>query len=198
MSRGDATTDRRPHHGDFDILLGGYHAAPRRRRRRVRRPRRQMNRHSTLVCHLKRLVWALVGNFGRAGTTTPPNGLANLGRGDETGPSTRPRSTCASPKPRASSPSTPSRDAARLNLGEGSRARLATERGSQVVVVELSDRMQRGHISLPNGMGLGYPADDGLRRTGTPPNELTSTGMRDEYVGTPWHKSVPARVEPVG
>ena len=88
-------------------------------------------------------------------------------------------------------------DAARLNLGDGSRARLATERGSQEVVVELSDRMQRGHISLPNGMGLGHPGNGGVQRTGTPPNELTSTAMRDEYVGTPWHKSVPARVEAI-
>jgi hypothetical protein len=29
------------------------------------------------------------------------------------------------------------------------------------------------------------------------PNSLTSTGWRDAYAGTPWHKHVPARIEPV-
>ena len=29
---------------------------------------------------------------------------------------------------------------------------------------------------------------------GTPPNELTASEDRDEFAGTPWHKSVPARL----
>ena len=87
-------------------------------------------------------------------------------------------------------------DAARLNLGEGSSARLSTRRGSLDVLVEITDRMQPGHVSIPNGTGLGYPsADDSFAVTGPSPNELTSLEMRDEYVGTPWHKSVPARIE---
>ena len=89
-------------------------------------------------------------------------------------------------------------DAARLNLGEGSTARITTRAGSADVVVEVSDRMQRGHVSLPNGMGLDYPEEDGaLQRAGLAPNELTSRELRDEHVGTPWHKSVPARIEAV-
>jgi hypothetical protein len=31
--------------------------------------------------------------------------------------------------------------------------------------------------------------------TGIAPNELTSTEDRDPFVGTPWHKHVPARLE---
>jgi anaerobic selenocysteine-containing dehydrogenase len=90
-------------------------------------------------------------------------------------------------------------DAARINLGEGSTAKVTTERGSANVVVELSDRMFRGHVSLPNGMGLDYPDGETGKpsRVGIALNELTSTGLRDEFVGTPWHKSVPARVEAV-
>ena len=89
-------------------------------------------------------------------------------------------------------------DAARLNLGEGSSARISTQAGSQDVVVAVNDRMQRGHVSLPNGLGLAYPEADGeLRLTGAAPNELTWSDLRDEYVGTPWHKSVPARVEAI-
>ncbi len=55
----------------------------------------------------------------------------------------------------------------------------------------VSDTMQRGHVSLPNGLGLAYDATT----TGVAPNELTSTNDRDAFVGTPWHKHVPARLE---
>ena len=34
------------------------------------------------------------------------------------------------------------------------------------------------------------------RAPGVAPNALTSTGWRDPYAGTPWHKHVPARIEP--
>jgi hypothetical protein len=33
---------------------------------------------------------------------------------------------------------------------------------------------------------------------GVAPNSLTSSEWRDEFAGTPWHKHVPARIEPVG
>jgi formate dehydrogenase len=64
------------------------------------------------------------------------------------------------------------------------------------VTVEVSDAMQPGHVSLPNGMGLDEPdGDGGAVRTGTAPNELTAGEDRDWLAGTPWHKHVPARVE---
>ena len=90
-------------------------------------------------------------------------------------------------------------DAARLNLGDGSNARITSERGSVDAIVEISDRMQRGHVSIPNGLGLDYPDERGrLKATGSSPNELTSSHHADEFVGTPWHKSVPVRVEAIG
>ena len=82
-------------------------------------------------------------------------------------------------------------DAAALGLTDGGRARLVTARGAAEVEIELSDTMRRGSISLPNGLGLAYP-DGGA---GVAPNELTSTAARDPFVGTPWHKHVPARLE---
>ena len=52
-------------------------------------------------------------------------------------------------------------------------------------------RCSAGHVSLPNGLGLDYPDDDGdRRRHGVAPNELTSTDDRDWLAGTPWHKHV--------
>jgi anaerobic selenocysteine-containing dehydrogenase len=78
-------------------------------------------------------------------------------------------------------------DAAALGATTGGSLRLTTRRDSVVVSIELTDSMQRGHISLPNGFGIG---------SGTAPNELTSTEDRDPFVGTPWHKHVPARLDP--
>jgi anaerobic selenocysteine-containing dehydrogenase len=89
-------------------------------------------------------------------------------------------------------------DASRLGLTEGGRARVTTKRGSLTVAVEVSDTMLPGHVSLPNGLGLDYPGDDGaVAVTGAAPNELTASEDRDWFAGTPWHKHVPARVEAV-
>jgi anaerobic selenocysteine-containing dehydrogenase len=90
-------------------------------------------------------------------------------------------------------------DATRLGLTDGGRARLSTKRGTTLVAVEVSDRMQSGHISLPNGLGVDYPADEAGNRevAGVAPNELTASEDRDWLAGTPWHKHTPARVEVV-
>ncbi len=88
-------------------------------------------------------------------------------------------------------------DAAAVGLVDGGRALLTTPRGSAQVTVEVSEMMQPGHVSLPNGMGLDEPDADGLTRTGVAPNELTSAGDRDWIAGTPWHKTVPARLAAV-
>src|SRR6266508_3665312 len=89
-------------------------------------------------------------------------------------------------------------DAARLGLADGGAARVTTKRGSVTVAVEVSDTMQPGHVSLPNGLGVGYPDTTGAPVvTGAAPNELTASEDRDWFAGTPWHKHVPARVEAV-
>jgi anaerobic selenocysteine-containing dehydrogenase len=88
-------------------------------------------------------------------------------------------------------------DAAALGVASGDSVRLTTRRGSLVARVEVSGAMQRGHVSLPNGLGVDYPDGDGVATAGVAPNELTATEDRDPFVGTPWHKHVPARIEPV-
>lgn len=65
--------------------------------------------------------------------------------------------------------------------------------------IEISEAMQPGHVSLPNGLGLDYDAGNGqVCRTGVAPNELTASEDRDFLAGTPWHKHVPARIERIG
>jgi anaerobic selenocysteine-containing dehydrogenase len=87
-------------------------------------------------------------------------------------------------------------DAQRIGVEDGGRARLSTKRASVDVEVEVSDRMQPGHVSLPNGQGLDYPDEGGDRRlVGVPVNELTASEDCDPVAGTPWHKYTAARIE---
>ena len=71
---------------------------------------------------------------------------------------------------------------------------MVTATGSAESTVEINAMMAKGHVSLPNGMGL----SEGETPFGTAPNELTSNADRDWIAGTPWHKSVPVRLEHVG
>jgi len=87
-------------------------------------------------------------------------------------------------------------DAARLGIANGGRARITTKRGSAVAVVEVTDTLQPGHVTLPNGLGTDAPDESGRPVVhGVPPNELTASEDRDWVAGTPWHKHVRARVE---
>ncbi|ORB59634.1 molybdopterin oxidoreductase [Mycobacteroides saopaulense] len=89
-------------------------------------------------------------------------------------------------------------DAQALGVADGERVRIATAAGSAEATVEISDMMQPGHASLPNGFGLDYTDESGeISVPGVAPNALTSSAWRDEYAGTPWHKHVPARIEPL-
>ena len=88
-------------------------------------------------------------------------------------------------------------DAASLGVADGDKIRITTKGGSAIAPVEVNDSMQDGHVSLPNGMGLYAEADGDSEVVGVPPNELTSLDWKDDYAGTPWHKHVPAKLEPV-
>lgn len=88
------------------------------------------------------------------------------------------------------------RDAQRLGIADDTLVRVVTESGAAETSVDISDMMQPGHISLPNGLGVQYPSEDGTEtQVGVAPNSLTSNNRRDKFVGSPWHKNVPARVE---
>ncbi|RIL06566.1 MAG: molybdopterin oxidoreductase [Proteobacteria bacterium] len=89
-------------------------------------------------------------------------------------------------------------DAERLGIAPGGLARVTTKRASVVATVEITDTLQPGHVTLPNGLGLRYPDENGDERVrGVAPNELTASEDRDPIAGTPWHKHVAARIEAV-
>lgn len=90
-------------------------------------------------------------------------------------------------------------DAERLGCADGDRLRLSTRRATVEVEAEVTDMMQPGNISLPNGQGLDYRNAEGrMVRHGVAPNELTDNRQRDFLAGTPWHKFVPAKLELAG
>ncbi len=89
-------------------------------------------------------------------------------------------------------------DAQALGVVDGSRVKVTTQAGSALAVVEVSDTLLPGHITLPNGLGLDFPDVHGTSAVrGVAVNELTSSAHRDWLAGTPWHKHVPARLERV-
>jgi anaerobic selenocysteine-containing dehydrogenase len=87
-------------------------------------------------------------------------------------------------------------DAAVLGCSEGDWIQLRTPRGAAQAPIEMTDELQPGFVSLPNGHGLDYTRADGtLDRRGVSLNELTNTTDRDPFAGTPWHKYVPVQLE---
>ena len=89
-------------------------------------------------------------------------------------------------------------DADRLGLTDGDRVRIVTERGQATIAIAIDAGMHPGHLALPNGTGTDRVTDVGERVVdGVAPNDLTGSNQRDRFAGTPWHKTVPARLEPV-
>src|SRR5438874_2435482 len=86
-------------------------------------------------------------------------------------------------------------DADRLGLVDGDTATLTRKRASVAVTVAVDDTVQSGHVSLPNGLRLDHVESGARHQTGVAPNELTASEDRDPWAGTPWHKTVPARLE---
>ena len=88
-------------------------------------------------------------------------------------------------------------DAARIGVVDGGQARLTTKRATAIVAVAIDEAMAGGHLALPNGLGLDHKEGEQRIRTGVGPNEFTASEDRDPWVGTPWHKSIPARLEAI-
>ena len=77
-------------------------------------------------------------------------------------------------------------DAAALGCAEGDWVRISTARGAAEAPVEITDELQPGHVSLPNGQGIDYRRADGtVERRGVAVNELTDVNDRDPIAGTP-------------
>lgn len=87
-------------------------------------------------------------------------------------------------------------DAARVGVEDGGSIRIVTRNGEAVVDVRHDDRQMPGTLALPNGLGMLHPDARGEPvAVGVSLNELTGLENKDRFVGTPFHKFVPARLE---
>jgi anaerobic selenocysteine-containing dehydrogenase len=84
-------------------------------------------------------------------------------------------------------------DADALGLRDGQLVRITTEAGSEQIELEVSDSAKKGHVVIPHGFGLVYNG----KAWGVNVNRLTKNTNRDRF-GTPMHRYVPCRVEPLG
>lgn len=90
-------------------------------------------------------------------------------------------------------------DAARIGIANGGTIRIVTRNGETTVDVRHDERQKPGTLALPNGLGMLYPDWKGQDvAMGVSVNELTGLDNKDKFVGTPFHKYVPARLERVG
>lgn len=91
-------------------------------------------------------------------------------------------------------------DAGRLGVADGDPVRVRTRRGSVEVPAEVDERLQAGHVWLPNGFGMVYPSgpDGALAVQGANVNELSDAADRDPFTGCPHHKYTLCAVEPAG
>ena len=99
-------------------------------------------------------------------------------------------------------------DAKTLGLTQGGRAVCESARGSVEVQVLVTDAVQPGMVTLPNGYGTEHPVSEagsgpaasaaaGRPAAGPAVNLLTDSAWRDAIAGTPLHKHVRVRVRPV-
>jgi anaerobic selenocysteine-containing dehydrogenase len=90
-------------------------------------------------------------------------------------------------------------DAVARGLATGDRARVTTEAGSVEAVVEVSDEIRSGVVSLPHGFGHDRPgtrSSVASRRPGPNTNLLTPGRFVDEPSGNAAVNGVPVEVTP--
>lgn len=85
------------------------------------------------------------------------------------------------------------KDGERFNLLDGQLALITTEAGSAELEVEITTEVRPGTTMIPHGFGLDYLGEV----YGINVNSLTKNTNRDPFTGTPLHRYVPCRVEPV-
>jgi len=90
-------------------------------------------------------------------------------------------------------------DATEAGLVDGGDGICATKTGAIEVVIAYDDAQRRGFVSLPHGYGMEYPdmTTEEMVQHGPRINELTASLHCDPIAGTPYHKYVPVRVEPL-
>jgi len=83
-------------------------------------------------------------------------------------------------------------DAGVLNIKDGQMVWVTTEAGSVEIEAEVTEMAHEGHVVIPHGFGMVYNG----KVHGVNVNRLTKNTNRD-WLGTPMHRYVPCRLEPL-
>lgn len=84
-------------------------------------------------------------------------------------------------------------DAEKLGLKDGEIVRVSTEAGSVEVELEITEQTCKRYVMIPHGFGLEFQG----KTYGANANRLSKNTNRDRFAGTPFHRYIPCRVEPV-
>jgi anaerobic selenocysteine-containing dehydrogenase len=84
-------------------------------------------------------------------------------------------------------------DASGLNLVDGQMVKVVTEAGKVEIELEVTVAARCGQVIIPHGFGLDYQE----QVYGANVNRLTKNTHRDPLAGTPLHRYVPCRVDPL-
>lgn len=89
-------------------------------------------------------------------------------------------------------------DAERLGVKGEDIVRVETPRNAVELPIFVDDRLQDGHVSMPNGFGMIQKQEgERIELDGVNANELTDANDRDPFTGCPHHKFVPCKIERV-
>ncbi|WP_028936313.1 molybdopterin-dependent oxidoreductase [Pseudonocardia spinosispora] len=89
-------------------------------------------------------------------------------------------------------------DLASVGVDPGDWVAVATRVGRIVVRTEADESLRSMQLALPHGFGMSYPDGRGGRVVNGPRiNLITDAADRDPIAGTPHHKDMPVRLEPV-
>ena len=89
-----------------------------------------------------------------------------------------------------------------MGVTNGDVIRVVTRRGSVELPAMVDTKLMDGHVWMPNGFGMQYPAGEGgydgpTETVGVNMNDYTDIADRDPFSGCPHHRYVPCRLEPV-
>ena len=86
-------------------------------------------------------------------------------------------------------------DAHKLGVGTGDTLLVKSAKGTLLCQMEVSQRVPKGVVSLPNGYGMSYPDDNRvLKSVGVNINLLTDGNRCDPLSKTPFHKYIPVNL----
>ncbi len=84
-------------------------------------------------------------------------------------------------------------DADKLSLKDGQMVKVSTDAGSVEIELEVTGETCKGYVMIPHGFGLQHNGTV----YGANANRLAKNTHRDRFAGTPYHRYIPCRVDPV-